>query len=186
MLRCGQRWLHWERWFCRGVQRPSRRAISAPRRARLRLRKEAPTSPSARAPRPGPKRPNAQGQMREQDYLDELARQYAVAQKLVGAALTKKDRGRIRSAISRDLIAWRTHLTRAVPSIAGCRKSGWWTRARCRPRAGPGSGSSGFAPSRNGFSRGTPDEAWREPFRRLLKSKNAVPNFFRRALSEVR
>jgi hypothetical protein len=132
------------------------------------------------------KRPNAQGQMREQDYLDELARQYAVAQKLVGAALTEKDRGRIRSAISRDLIAWRTHLTRAVPSIAGCRKSGWWTRARCRPRAGPGSGSSGFAPSRNGFSRGTPDEAWREPFRRLLKSKNAVPNFFRRALSEVR
>jgi hypothetical protein len=54
------------------------------------------------------KRPNAQGQMREQDYLDELARQYAVAQKLVGAALTEKDRGRIRSAISRDLIAWRT------------------------------------------------------------------------------
>jgi hypothetical protein len=54
------------------------------------------------------KRPNAQGQMREQDYFDELARQYAVAQKLVGAALTEKDRGRIRSAISRDLIAWRT------------------------------------------------------------------------------
>ena len=46
--------------------------------------------------------------MSEQDYVDELARQYAAAQRLVGQPLSDKDRGRIRSAISRDLIAWRT------------------------------------------------------------------------------
>ena len=46
--------------------------------------------------------------MSEREYIDELARQYAAAQQLVGTALTEKDRGRIRSAISKDLIAWRT------------------------------------------------------------------------------
>jgi hypothetical protein len=53
------------------------------------------------------KRLNAQGQMPEQDYIDELSRQLASAQRLVGAPLTEKDRGRIRSAVSKDLIAWR-------------------------------------------------------------------------------
>jgi hypothetical protein len=54
------------------------------------------------------RRANAQGQLREQDYIDELQRQLAAAQKLVGQPLTDRDRGRIRSAISKDLIAWRT------------------------------------------------------------------------------
>ena len=46
--------------------------------------------------------------MSEREYIDELARQYAAAQQLVGTPLTEKDRGRIRSAISKDLIAWRS------------------------------------------------------------------------------
>ena len=52
---------------------------------------------------------NAQGQMSEQDYIDELQRQLAKAQSLVGHPLTEKDRRRIRSAVSKDLIAWRKH-----------------------------------------------------------------------------
>ena len=53
------------------------------------------------------RRYDAQGRMREADYRQELARRIATAQALVGTPLTDRDRGKIRGAISADLIAWR-------------------------------------------------------------------------------
>jgi hypothetical protein len=50
---------------------------------------------------------DANGHMREADYRAELARQIAGAERLVGTALTDRDRTKIRGAIRRDLIAWR-------------------------------------------------------------------------------
>ncbi|WP_028970334.1 hypothetical protein [Sphingomonas sp. URHD0057] len=50
---------------------------------------------------------DSQGRMGEADYQQELARRIAAAQALVGRPLTERDRGKIRAAISADLIAWR-------------------------------------------------------------------------------
>jgi hypothetical protein len=50
---------------------------------------------------------DANGHMSERDYRALLARQMAAAQALVGQTLTDRDRKKIRSAISSDLIAWR-------------------------------------------------------------------------------
>jgi hypothetical protein len=50
---------------------------------------------------------DSQGRMREADYQQELERRIAAAQALVGKPLTDRDRGKIRAAISADLIAWR-------------------------------------------------------------------------------
>jgi len=50
---------------------------------------------------------DSEGRMSEADYRQELARRIATAQALVGKPLTDRDRGKIRGAISADLIAWR-------------------------------------------------------------------------------
>ena len=50
---------------------------------------------------------DANGHMREKDYRAQLARQTAAAERFVGQPLGDRDRRKIRSAISADLIAWR-------------------------------------------------------------------------------
>ena len=55
-----------------------------------------------------PRKFDANGRMREKDYIEELERQMAQAESLVGRQLTEKDRARIREAVRNDLIVWRT------------------------------------------------------------------------------
>ena len=50
---------------------------------------------------------DANGHMRESDYRAVLASQLAQAEAMLAKPLTERDRGKIRSALQADLIAWR-------------------------------------------------------------------------------
>ena len=73
--------------------------------------------------------------MSEQDYVDELARQYAAAQTLVGQPLSDKDRAEIRK---RGIEVATELCRRALGSIRTGTRRGCWRALRSRRNGGGG------------------------------------------------